>query len=181
MALTRDRFIAAQAEILDEIFGLAPGEDVARRTFEKLALDTYDALAAAAVRNLLPFDPYPSASNFAVYDRGAGKAVPDEVRARWRAWQAKYLRLLERRPALELRDAIHTISESHDRSSWPTEALEHMIQAWVDAGDPQAVPFDDRDGIATPRFYSRLRELRRAVGGWLYRDLETDRVALVRN
>ena len=181
MAIPRGRFIAAQAEILDELFGLAPGEDEARRTFEQLALDTHDAMTAAAVSNYAPFHPYPSAFNFADYPRGAGESVPDEVRERWRAWQAEYLRLLERRPALELRDAIHTISESHDRSSWPTEALEHMIQAWVDAGDPQAVPFDDRDGIATPRFYSRLRELRRAVGGWLYRDLETDRVALVRD
>ena len=181
MALTRDRFIATQAEVLDELFGLAPGEDAARRTFEQLALDTYDALAAAAVRDLLPFDPYPSASNFAVYDRGAGKAVPDDLRERWRAWQAEYVRLSERHPALELRDAIHAISESHDRSSWPTEALERMIWRWVDAGDPTAVPFDDRDNIATPAFHSRLRELRRAIRGWLFQDREAARVMLVRD
>ena len=180
MAISRERFIAAQAEILDELFGLAPGEEEARRTFEQLALDTHDAMTAAGVTNKGPFYPYPSAFNFADYDRGAGEAVSDEIKARWRAWQAEYLRLVKRRPALELRDAIHTIRDSHDRSAWPTELLEHRIRAWVDAGDPQAVPFDDRDGIATPRFYSRLRELRQALHGWLYRHRETERVVLVR-
>ena len=50
----------------------------------------------------------------------------------------------------------------------------------MNAGDPQAIPFDDRDGIATPKFYSRLRELGRALRGWLYQDRETERVVLVR-
>ena len=181
MTLSRDRFIATQAEVLDELFGLAPGEEVARRTFEQLALDTYDALAAAPIANLLPFDPYDSASNFAVYDRGAGKAVPDELRDRWRAWQAEYIRLSERHPVLELRDAINAISESHDRSSWPTEAFERIIWAWMDAGDPTDVPFDDRDNIATPALHRRLRELRRAIQGWLFQDREAARVVLVRD
>ncbi len=181
MALTREHFIAAQAEILDEIFGLAPGEEEARRTFEQLALETHDAIRTVTPRDYQPFYPYSSFFNFAVYDRRAGSVVSDDIRQRWRAWQAEYLRLVKSHPALELRDAIHDISESHDRSSWPVEALEQKIREWVDAGDPKALPFDDRDDIASPQFYSRLRELRRALQGWLYRDRDTERVVLVRD
>ena len=178
--MARERFTAAQAAELDEIFGLTSGEEDLRREFEQLALETYDHLASAGRPWPLPFTPYPSASNFAAYDVRPGRALPDDLGRRWRAWEAQYPYLWERQPALELRDALHTISESHDSSSWPT-GWEVDIRRWVEGGDGSAIPFDDRAGVATPEFYARLAHLRRAVGGWLYRDPETVRVMFVRD
>ena len=178
--MARERFTAAQAAELDEIFGLTSGEEDLRREFEQLALETYDHLTSAGRRGSLPFTPYPSASNFAAYDLRPGRALPDDLGRRWQAWEAQYPRLLKRQPALELRDALHIISESHDSSSWPS-GWEDAIRQWVEAGDRSAIPFDDRDGVVTPEFYARLVHLRRAVGGWLYRDPETVRVMFARD
>ena len=63
---------------------------------------------------------------------------------------------------------MQAISESDTASSWPA-GYERHIQDWADAGDPSAPPpFDDRYGIVTPEFFSRLHALRQLCGGWLY-------------
>ena len=181
MSISRDKFIAGQADILDRYFALVPGEDEVRRRFERLALDTYECITGKLLDSKYaerfpghkildgPFFPYPSAFNFADYDRGAGKAAPPELRQRWQDWKREYALLLERQPVLELRDALHKISESNDSSSWP-QGLEGEIADWIDGGDRYALPFGDRYGVATPEFYQRLCQLRQRVGGWLYWD-----------
>ena len=58
--------------------------------------------------------------------------------------------------------------------------MEEDIQDWVDAGDRYAVPFDDRDYVATAEFYERLRRLRTQIDGWLYWDEEKERVVLAK-
>jgi hypothetical protein len=76
---------------------------------------------------------------------------------------------------LELRDMLHSISESYNSSSWPV-GRETEILDWVEGGDWTAVPFDDRHEIVSPKFYERLRVLRRLLGGWLYFDHERQEV-----
>lgn len=170
----RDGFIAHQAEVLDRYFALAPRENAARRRFERLALDTYDRIAGKGPVES-PFYPYPSAFNFADYDRGAGDLVPAAIRGRWEAWKRDYAALLARNPVLELRDALHDMGESHDASSWPY-GMEEEIEDWVAGGDRLSIPFEDRNRVATPAFYGRLRELRALIDGWVHYEERERRV-----
>jgi hypothetical protein len=62
---------------------------------------------------------------------------------------------------------MHEIGETHTFASWPYY-LEEAIQDWVDGDNIKRMAFTDRKGIVTTEFYSRLGELRRKVGGWLY-------------
>jgi len=93
--------------------------------------------------------------------------APELIR-RWERWNREYIEICSRNPQLELRDMMQAISESDTASSWPA-GYERHIQDWADAGDPSAPPpFDDRYGIVTPEFFSRLHALRQLCGGWLY-------------
>jgi hypothetical protein len=173
--MTRQAFIAYQSKLVDEHFALAPGENAARSRFEQLAIETYDCIVGK-VPDLSPFVPYPSVFNFADYDQGAGEAASPSLRQRWREWKSEYKLLLERRPVLELYEALRWISGTHTYSSWPY-GYEEVIRDWVDAGDRTApfkdsygLEFEDRYGLATPEFFERLRWLRQKVAGWLYWD-----------
>ena len=176
MPMKRQAFVAFQSELLDEYFGLAPGECEARYRFEQLAIETYDCIVEKVPYAVGPFVPYPSVFNFADYDQGAGEAAPPSLRQRWRDWKSEYKLLLDRQPVLELHAALREISETHTHSSWPC-GYEEVIRDWVDAGDRTApfkdsygLEFEDRYGLATPEFFERLRWLRQKVAGWLYWD-----------
>jgi hypothetical protein len=176
MALSRDRFIETQSSLLDELFALAPGEEQTRRQFEQVAIETYDCLVAQEFMWVSPFKlETKSAFSFLRYGEKAHSLVPGDLLQKWRDWECNYPKLLERNPQLELHDMLHSISESHDASSWPA-GYERRIQEWIDSGDLAAVPFSDRYDIVTPEFFERLRALRRRAGGWLYWDDEADRV-----
>lgn len=173
MSTQRDVFIHFQAKILGAYFSLVPEEKDARVRFERLALDTHDCLVGKAHAGA--FVPWPSAANFADYDRDAGDAAPQNLRQRWRDWKIEFGQLLERQPVLELREALREISESHESSSW-LQGMGDATRDWVDAGDRSKTPFWDRRGVTTPEFYERLRQLRKIVGGWLYSDDRSDRI-----
>lgn len=174
MTPQRDRFIELQSNLLDELFALAPGEDQTRSHFEEMAIETYDCLVAQDFTHVSPFKlETESAFNFLRYGEKARSLVPGDLLQKWRDWERDYPKLLERNPRLELHDMLHSISESHDASSWPA-GYERRIQEWIDSGELAAIPFIDRHGIVNSEFFERLRELRRRAGGWLYWDDEAD-------
>lgn len=174
--MDREKFIAEQTHAVDSKFSLTSGEDDARARFLRLAIDTYDFLASQGAAGVLSFDFAPWTTDNVL--RGAGSWTRDrprielspDLKGRWENWTPEYFEVCARNPRLELREALHAISESHDASSWPAH-YERRISDWVDAGDPAAPPpFDDRYDIVTPEFFNRLRELRQRCGGWLYWD-----------
>jgi hypothetical protein len=164
--MTRDQFTTWQSRILDQLFSLTDNEEAARACFERLALDTYDCLTLAGdPAAWLSIGPQSAAGILA---KKSPSELPEALRHRWEDWKSQYDKLRARNPRLDLRDLMHEISESHDRSSWPY-SLEDAIQDWIDADDPKTPPpFCDRDNIVTPEFYQRLRSVRPLVGGWLY-------------
>ena len=155
--LSRERFIQGQANDLDKYFGLVQGEDEARAYFERLAIDTYDCIGGT-------FYYSPERHTLEADNR-----LPGDLRERWRAWKHQYQRLLERNPVLELYEMLQDIGESHLFSNWSGCPTWEVLD-WVEKGDRYALPFDDRNDIATPEFYARLREVRQLVKGWLYLD-----------
>jgi hypothetical protein len=167
--MDRTQFIENQARLLDEPFMLAPGEEPVRRHFERLAVDTYDALSAADIRSIGPFK-----LSFNFLDNCVPRLhalVPNSLLERWKDWKGQYKELLERNPRLEICDMMHEIGYADQCTSWPYY-MEEAIQDWLDGGEITASPFVNDLGIVTPEFYSRLRELRKKVGGWLYWDVE---------
>jgi hypothetical protein len=184
--MNRERFVEWQARLVDETFALTAGEEAGRAHFEQLTLDTYDFMVSAGLV-ALPFSAMPGhAGNFLtgyaerdLQRRWPNLVVPADLAERWEDWNREAHRLLERNPRLELREKLQDINESHMAASWPA-GYEHLIQAWVDAGDPTAPPpFEDGRGVATSAFFNRLRELRRLCGGWLYWDEHIKRVVFV--
>jgi hypothetical protein len=179
--MERAQFIEQQTWEADRKFSLTAGEEDARERFLRLAIDTYDFLASAGAVPAWVFDPSPeSGVNPLRYQWKQRDGRPIEFSLalieRWENWDREYFEIRARSPRLELRDMMHTISESHNASSWP-DGYEPHIQAWVDAGDPSVPPpFEDRHGIITVTFFNRLRELRQLCGGWLYLNHELHRV-----
>jgi hypothetical protein len=158
----RVAFLTSQARLLDHRFRLAPGEELERQKFERLAIATYDSFAASGVI-VGPFDLWADFSDRRKYHVSVGEICVDQ----WKEWTISFKELLERNPRLEVYDMMHQIGESHQAASWPYY-MEETIQDWLDSGDISAVPFLDSKGIITPEFYNRLRELRTKIGGWLY-------------
>jgi hypothetical protein len=143
---------------LDELFRLAPGEESERQKFEQLATATFDALDAPG-HPVGPFDLWADLTKHPL--------LPDALIEQWKEWKTSFKALLERNPCLEVYDMMHQIAETHQAASWPYY-MEEGIQDWLDGGDISAMPFVDMKGIVTAGFYSRLRELRRKINGWLY-------------
>jgi hypothetical protein len=183
--MTRDEFVRLQKEVyFDQLRLLTVGEEAACARFEALALDTFDALAKTP-RFWLCLSPYPeSGLNFLHQAQYLSKQQPDVVIPpglvqRWEDWNREYYELRGRNPRLEIRDLMHTISESHDASSWPC-GYEHRIQEWADNDDPATPPpFDDLNRIATPEFRRQLRQARERAGGWLFDDPEAGNIRFV--
>jgi hypothetical protein len=173
--MDREKFIEFQVSMTDDTFALISVEARSRQRFLQLAIDTYDFLMSAGADFVLNFHPWPESAGNALVSSGWGKRtggppieLTPELTERWESWNRAYFEIRSRNPRLELRDLMQHISESHAASSWPA-GYERHIQEWVDAGNPAATPpFDDRHGIVTPGFFSRLQALRQLCGGWLY-------------
>jgi hypothetical protein len=181
--MERTQFIELQTWQVDRMLSLTAGEEAARNRFLQLAIDTYDFLASAGAVPLWVFG-LSAAGNPLCYpwNRRDGRAIEfsPALIERWENWNREYFEIRARSPRLELRDMMQEISESHNASSWP-DGYERRLQVWVDAGDPSAPPpFDDRHRIVTATFFSRLRELRRLCGGWLYWNNDLRRVVFAR-
>lgn len=177
-AQLRAQFIKGQTRKADLWLSLTPGEEDAWGRFLGLAIDTYDFLAPAGAAPLLEFSPGANAPRHQ-WKRRDGRIIefPPTLIDRWEDWDREYAALRAGNARFELFDMMREISESHNASSWLPDGYERRLQAWVDAGDPSAPPpFDDRYGIVTPAFFSRLRELRQLSGGWFYWSAELHRI-----
>jgi hypothetical protein len=168
MSQSNSLFVILAGE-LGEYFGLVQGEDEARGVFEQLAIDTYKCIGG---------DSPIYRPNRDIFESD-GK-LSGELRARWRAWKHEYQCLLKRNPVLELYDMLENIGESHIFSPWPY-GLTWDILDWVEKGDRYALPFDDRNDIATGEFYARLCEVRQLAKGWLDWDDAKKRVVFISN
>ncbi|MGI4800961.1 MAG: hypothetical protein ACRYG8_44430 [Janthinobacterium lividum] len=169
--MERERFALGQALMLDEMFALTDGEGPARQGFERLALDTYDALASQS-EDYVPFHLFsilPSSALCPASNKLTLERLPLPLRREWVAWEEGFEDLVGRHPRLTLYDMLSWISETHTFSSWPAR-WEGDIRDWVDGGSITPMPFDDRLGIITPEFYARLRQARERCRGWLYWD-----------
>lgn len=165
--LSREEFLKKQRARLELYFSLTANEHEAREQFEKLALDTYDQIASIE-RYISPFSiEAESAFNFANAGENLRKCVSLGLLRRWQAWKGSYQGLLDRNPRLALYDLMHGIGETHSSSSWPY-GLEPAISDWIDSGQREPMPFDDRRAVVTPAFYERLRLARREAAGFLY-------------
>ena len=159
---SREQFRARQRAILEDEFALTAGEDAARETFEALALETYDLLADAGLPpHSISLDPE-SSFGFDNEREAAQALIPPALRRRWQAWKDAHRALSAR---FALHDLLHGIGATNDHSSWPA-GLETAISDWIDGGQREPMPFDDRHGIVTPDFYERLRRARREAGGF---------------
>jgi hypothetical protein len=181
--MDREKFVELQASVIDQKFALTSGEETSRERFCQLAIDTYDFLMSMGATFVHAFDPWPESGGNALRIPWWGKRndsarieLAPDLMGRWKSWNDEYFEVLGRNPRLELRNMMQQISESHRASSWP-DGYERRIQDWVDTGDPSAPPpFDDRYGIITPEFFSRLCTLRRLCSGWLYWDNNLNRI-----
>jgi hypothetical protein len=165
---TRAQFIERRDKSLKWYLTLTDGEEAAWKVFSDPDLETYDFMISIG-SPCWGFSPDPdSGGNFLNEHRPEVIAqVPEALRIKWQRWNQTYLEVLERNPRLELHRMLHWIGETHDFSSWPY-GLEDRIKAWVDKGEFQPMPFDDRREIITPEFYRRLQVLRQRCGGWFY-------------
>jgi uncharacterized protein YndB with AHSA1/START domain len=183
----RKSFIIQQTLYTDRKFAFTSGEQEAREAFQRLAIDTYDFLILMGADSVLTFNPKPWPEGYTVQrvwgKRSRRSLVPDRpppsgpnlhgielspaLLDRWKSWNREYYEVRARNPRLELRDMMQDMSESHNASSFPDEAMELRIRDWIDAGDCTApLPFVDRNDIATPEFFNRLCKLRKLCREW---------------
>lgn len=173
----REAFRQRQRASLDYYFSLTEGEETVREHFERMALRTYDELPDTNKPSYSFSIEAHSAFNFAHEQDHIHEMISLDLVQNWKSWEKAYDGLLNRNPRLALHDFIHWIGETHDYSSWPY-GLEPAISDWIDGGQREPIPFDDRQDIVTPDFYERLRHARREAGGFFVFESEAGTVFL---
>ncbi len=169
----RAKFARSQTATIAEGLAFAAGEEEAARRFLDLAMETYDALAAAGYPPTWAFDFHSGPHGKPPIPSKEIALLPPDVIRKWEVWSGEYRAVMARQPRQALHEALCLISHSHDAASWP-DGYEWKILNWVESGELAPLPFDDRIGIATPEFYDALRSLRQRSQGWFDYDHRPD-------
>ena len=165
----RAKFARSQKATIAEGLAFAVGEEEAARRFLDLAMETYDALAAAGYPPTWAFDFHSGSHGKPPIPSKQIALLPPDVIRKWETWSGEYRAMMARQPRQALHEALCLISHSHDAASWP-DGYEWKILNWVESGKQRPLPFDDRIDIATAEFYEELRDLRQRSQGWFYSD-----------
>lgn len=169
----RAKFMRSQAATIAEGLKFAPGEEEAASRFLELAMDIYDALVIGGEPPQYAFEfHYGASPKPPVLARQLSLLSPPLL-GKWDEWHVEYRAVMARQPRQALHEALRMISYSHDAASWP-DGYEWKILNWIESGELTPLPFDDRIGIATPKFYDELRGLRQRSRGWFDYDHRCD-------
>jgi len=161
----RAKFARSQSATIAEGLAFAAGEEEAARQFLDLAMETYDALAAAGYPPTWAFDFHSGSHGKPPIPSKEIALLPSDVIRKWEAWIHEYRAAMARQPRQALHEALCLISYSHDAASWP-DGYEWKILNWVESGNLTSIPFNDRINIVTAEFYENLRSLRQRSQGW---------------
>lgn len=116
-----------------------------------------------------PFNPYWSAySAFTPSSIPDYYGLPDELRAEWAAYAARWETFMDRNPRVRIAEMMSDISETYDSSSFPV-GYEHLIRYWVKSGFTGEPPVTHLDKLATPEWKAQFADAAEAAGpGWVY-------------
>lgn len=97
--------------------------------------------------------------------------LPRRFRVGWDCWLVVWDEMIERNPRLGLVDVLSDIADKCDPRNFEA-GVDLGLLDWVDRGKRKPVPWSSGHSGpgATPGDYHVLRDLRRELGGWIFRD-----------